>query len=80
MFSRAIRQSSRRVAAISASGRIASVSPSKVAAIAPALHLAIIYSIPESVLVPLALQLSFLDAVGAAATVDEELFLAEPSH
>jgi hypothetical protein len=36
MFSRAIRQSSRRVAAISASSRIASVSPSNSTAIAPA--------------------------------------------
>lgn len=36
MFSRAIRQSGRRVAAISASSRIASVSPSQPPAIAPA--------------------------------------------
>ncbi|EMD94221.1 hypothetical protein COCHEDRAFT_1093083 [Bipolaris maydis C5] len=35
MFSRAIRQSSRRVAAISATSRIASVSPSQLSAIAP---------------------------------------------
>lgn len=41
MFGRALRQSSRRVAAISASGRIASVSPSKSVAIAPVSHLAV---------------------------------------
>src|SRR5262245_55704911 len=77
MFSRALRQSSRRVAAISATGRIASVSPSMLGAIAPALHLAIIYCSPDHNPMPLALQLSFVDGRRGDA-LDGRSFSAEP--
>ena len=66
MFSRAIRQSSRRVAAISASGRIASVSPSQPPQFAPAAVAAIACSSQTASPMPLAPQWSFVDGVGAA--------------
>jgi hypothetical protein len=74
MFSRALRQSSRRVAAISASSRIASVSPSKPASIAPAFHPAIVFSSSVQIMMPLALPLSGLDARGGVALDALELF------
>jgi hypothetical protein len=67
MFSRAIRQSSRRVAAISASSRIASVSPSHPPAIAPAAVAAIARSSQTRDTMPLAPQWSFVDGIGGAA-------------
>ena len=73
MFSRALRQSSRRVAAISASGRIASVSPSKPASIAPACHPAIVCSSPDGIAMPLELQSLGVDALGGAAMAAREL-------
>jgi hypothetical protein len=69
MFSRAIRQSSRRVAAISATSRIASVSPSNPVATAPALHLAFIDSLYDRFPMSLALQLSCVAGLRAAAMV-----------
>jgi hypothetical protein len=69
MFSRAIRQSSRRVAAISASGRIASVSPSHPPQTAPAAVAAIVRSSQTPCPMPLARHWSFVDGFGAAAAV-----------
>lgn len=61
MFSRAIRQSSRRVAAISASSRIASVSPSQLPAIAPAAASTIACNPNTRLPMPLALHWSSSD-------------------
>ena len=69
MFSRAIRQSSRRVAAISASSRIASVSPSQTPQNAPAAVAAIFHSSQTPDTMPLALHWSFVDGIGTAVVV-----------
>ncbi|KAF2662803.1 ATP synthase-like protein subunit alpha [Lophiostoma macrostomum CBS 122681] len=66
MFSRAVRAAP-RVAAISASSRIASVSPSNPAAIAPAVHRAIIGSVSRASAAPIALRQSFAEEMDAAA-------------
>lgn len=63
MFSRALRQSSRRVAAVSASGRLASVSPSNLAAIAPAIYRIIDTSSNCLFPVPIVVRWSFVGAI-----------------
>jgi hypothetical protein len=80
MFSRAIRQSSRRVAAISASSRIASVSPSQPPAIAPAAVAAMDRSLQTRDTMPLAPQWSFVDGNGAAVLVARSLHSAETEY
>jgi hypothetical protein len=77
MFSRAIRQSSRRVAAISATGRIASVSPSQPPAIAPSDRPAIAASSQNRYPMPLAPQWGFVDGTGRAALGGKKLPSAE---
>jgi len=76
MFSRAIRQSSRRVAAISAGGRIASVSSSHLAAIAFILHFGNVYSSGTSLATTIDSQLEGALLLAAVA-MEGELFSIE---